>query len=458
MNHREAWSVYLPLSSPVLETPPWSLSSSTLGLRTLAAAAVIVSLATSTQMLGLLVSEDNDMLAFLGAVIGVSLFWGQIPAWVSCLLSLSFLSFGHGHSGFSLSANGVQVFLSSGLFLFTTHQVARLADRTRAESWRSRQRAQVMEWLQKFSADCSRQTDPSKIKSLLENFDVDVLGSELPKDASTVPREKAFWREVYGDLSEIAEAALRRIEQTDIKERAAVLEATRQLQATLIDSLSHDLQTPLSALSGAIEMLRDAETRLTAEAREELLELGFSQTNRLMSLVRNILNLAKLQGGGLKLSSKPLQLTTLAPRVVEQLDPRYRCRVRLIQDSLDSETLISGDRTLLTQVLWNLVDNALKFSPEESEVVMEIVELEKDIVVEVSDRGFGIEPHEQQKIFERFFRGTTLQKVPGSGLGLYLCSELVFLHGGSLEVRSQLGSGSTFTLRLPKLTVEEMEK
>ncbi len=448
MTHREGWNSYIPLLHMNLEPPPWSLCAKSLPIRLVGAAMVVLCAVTSARLLGPLVSEDNDMLALLGAVICVSLYLGRLPAWVSCLLCLGFLSFGHGHSGFSLSENGGQVFLSLAIFLFTTHQVARLADRTRAESWRSRQRVQVMAWLKEFSQDCSRQTDKAAVHELLESFCRERLGLRLREKSSS--REEDFWKEVVADLGHIAKSALDRIEQTEVKERAAVLEATQRLQATLIDSLSHDLQTPLSAVRGAFEMLRDSHGSLEEISRRQLLDLGFAQTNRLLSLVRNLLSLAKLQGGGLRFSAKPIEVSGLLELVLQQFDSRMTERIQVEIPPGSHRAALWGDRTLLSQAMFNLIDNGLKFSSEGEPIFVGVDLTETEVVLEVSDRGYGIESHESQLIFERFFRGTTLKRIPGSGLGLHLCREIVSLHHGHIDVESDVGRGSRFQVFLPR--------
>ena len=123
------------------------------------------------------------------------------------------------------------------------------------------------------------------------------------------------------ELTRLAETSLARIEQTQVQEKAAILEATQSLQSTLINSLSHDLQTPLASVLGAFEMLLESDHALAQEPRRQLIEIGHSQTNRLLSLVRNVINLAKLEGGGILLEQTSVELHEIVEAALERFDP-----------------------------------------------------------------------------------------------------------------------------------------
>lgn len=421
-------------------------------------------------MLGQLVSEDNDMLAHLGTLIVISLYLGQGPAWLACFVSLFSLSVGQGHSGFSLTSNGLQFLLSFAVFMFAVHQVARLADRVRFEAWRSKQRAQLLGWLQEFSQSCSLETTSSGVSQLLPQFIhnrfqlvlaphastensthrlSDGSGFHLRFQEETTEPEKEFWREVVSELTRLAETSLARIEQTQVQEKAAILEATQSLQSTLINSLSHDLQTPLASVLGAFEMLLESDHALAQEPRRQLIEIGHSQTNRLLSLVRNVINLAKLEGGGILLEQTSVELHEIVEAALERFDRRLSERVEVSSENL-GEAVTFGDRTLLTQIVFNLLDNALKFSPSEKPVLVSISAAHTQVHLCVTDFGYGIQPEELGKIFGRFYRGSTPKNVPGSGLGLHICRGLLELHGAKLSVESQVGQGSTFTIQFPQ--------
>lgn len=447
MRLEESWSGFLPLDHPQLAPAPWSLSPATRRVRFILALAVLLGLASVIQALGPWVSEDNDMLAYLGTVIGVSLYFGRGPTWAACFTCLGLLSLGKGHSGFIVTANGLQYLLSFALFGFTTHRVALLADQVRVDAWRSRQRAQILGWLQEFSETCAQETEPEALSAHRDRF----LNERLPpQPLAGLPGglPKDFRDALTMQLSGIAEASLQRIAQTQAQERAAILEATQSLQSTLLNALSHDLQTPLSTIRGTLEVLREPGLDLDEGASRELLEIGYSQANRLLSLVRNMLNLAKLEGGGLKLNFRPLELGELVGSALRHFPPPAIARIRV--QAPHPLCSVQGDRTLLTQVLINLIDNGIKYSGDQDTVTISLENRARECRVIIQDQGYGIEPEDQAHIFEKFFRGRTPSQIPGSGLGLHLCRELLALHHGRLEVTSVVGEGSTFVATLPR--------
>ena len=397
--------------------------------------------------MGPLVSEDNDMLAHLGVLVASALYLGRGPAGLASLVAILSLSFGHGHSGFAVTSNGMQFALSFAVFIFTVHQVSRLADRVRFEAWRSQQSAQLLGWFREFSQSLSQESTREGVRRISEEFLRQRVGPQ--QEQQFTPELARFWEGVKAELESLSSLALSRIERTEMGEKAAVLEATQSLQSTLINSLSHDLQTPLSSVLGAFEMLKDPHLQLEPEARYQLADIGFSQTNRLLSLVRNMINLAKLEGGGIRLELSPVELYGVLEAARQRFDPRLAQRVELRAAEATS-CLVWGDRTLLTQIFFNLLDNALKFSPSEAPVVVELSAKDRAWDLAIRDQGCGVELGEKELIFQRFYRGSTPSRIPGSGLGLHLCRGLVELQGGKISVESQIGEGATFTLTLPR--------
>ena len=226
-----------------------------------------------------------------------------------------------------------------------------------------------------------------------------------------------------------------------------MLEATQKLQSALINSLSHDLQTPLSSILGVFEALQSCGVKFSEEQSQRLAQLGQQQSERLLKLVRNLLNVGKLEGGALKLCLRPILLEDVVRSVLRGLPGSDAQRIRLACQGEEVE--VEGDAVLLHQVVYNLLDNALKFSPPEQEVELRLWREEDQVMLEVLDRGFGIAEQDRSRIFERFFRGTTPRKVPGSGLGLNICKVLAELHHGELDYLPRTEGGSCFRLRLP---------
>lgn len=412
-----------------------------------------------------MVSEDNDMLLYLGTLIFLSLRLGQGPSLVACVVSLTFLSLGRAHSGFAIVTGRFEYLISFALFLSTTHIVSKLSTRVQLEAWKEQQRAEALKYLHSFSRLCGQAGSLEELERHTRRVLTYNLGLEccepLEEDAimflgtesrfgvrpPTGGGETGFWRAYLQSLQTVYLDSLQILQQADSLRQASIFEETQRLQSALINSLSHDIQTPLSSILGTFELLRDQTLEFPPERRGKLLELGHSQTQRLLHFCRNIINLGKLEGGALKPSCSPLTLDDTVPPALELLDQYQRSRVRL--SVATEEAWVLGDRLLLTQIVFNLVDNALKFSSPESSVEVEVARSEEKAVLTVSDRGVGVLSQERQLIFERFQRGTVPERVPGSGLGLHISRELAHLHEGSLEVEARPERGSRFVLKLP---------
>ena len=477
-----SWQCLLPIPTSVsqahalLGTTPWSLSTETLLKRNALAVGCIVLLAGVVHVLGSLVSEDNDMLIYLGSLIAVALYLGRVPALVASAICLLFLSVGNAHSGFAITKSHSQYILSFSLFIFTAYIVSKLADQVRRDAWKSQQNARVLSSLHEFHQLCSRETSVDKLAQVMEEYLRRhlALGYRVTNECrsphqdpepgdqvlfiengrclrvsfvSMSQEERAFWRGFFPYLSAAYRLSVERILQNETHRRASVLEATQQLQSTLINSMSHDLQTPLSSILGTFEVLRDSGAKLPEEHHKELLDIGYTQTTRLLHLASNILNLSKIEGGGLRPALRWVDLAEILQQSLERFEQRQWQRV-VLRKSVESAE-VWGDATLLTQVLFNLLDNALKFSMEASTVKVEIFRSPKGLTLAVSDSGFGVALEEQDLIFDRFYRGQTPQKVPGSGLGLHICKGVIELHGGTLTVSSEPGRGSRFEVSLP---------
>jgi signal transduction histidine kinase len=175
-----------------------------------------------------------------------------------------------------------------------------------------------------------------------------------------------------------------------------------------------------------------------------------TQGQRLNALILSLLDLSRLQAGQLSIQPEPLDLNALARQVVEEVEPtldRHKLLLRLPTGA----TVIQGDGLRLEQVVQNLVHNAVKYSPDGGEVVVEVFVREATARLAVRDTGIGIPVAALPQLFRRFYRASNVDgsKISGMGVGLYVVREIMTLHGGTVEVESQEGDGSTFTLCFP---------
>jgi len=229
-------------------------------------------------------------------------------------------------------------------------------------------------------------------------------------------------------------------------------------RAEFLSIASHELKTPLTAVQGQAQLM----ARYAAHGQLERGRL-LTSTDRLLAgvrrlnlLVNDLLDATRLQTGQLTLRPQPVDVATLArdvlTRIAEQGSPTVTARHRLVL-AAPGPVVGSWDPVRLDQVLINLVENAVKYSPDGGEVRVEIGRDDESAVLIVRDEGMGIARHDQPRLFQPFARAHATETIPGTGLGLYITRQIVEQHGGSISVESEPGVGTSFAVRLP-LSVE----
>jgi heavy metal sensor kinase len=211
---------------------------------------------------------------------------------------------------------------------------------------------------------------------------------------------------------------------------------------------SHELRTPITVLKGELEVA--LQRSRSATEYESLLQSNLEEVQRLSRTVDNLLMLAKMDSGTIPFEMEQVALQTLIELTVAQVSLAAEAHdVRLVTTDVDDVT-VAGDVVLLTQLLLNLVENAIKYNARNGRVVIAARSEGGDVLLTVEDNGIGIAPDQLPHVFVRFFRvhGDRVLRR-GSGLGLSIARWIAELHGGSLTVESTLGVGSRFTLRLP---------
>jgi heavy metal sensor kinase len=213
---------------------------------------------------------------------------------------------------------------------------------------------------------------------------------------------------------------------------------------------SHELQTPLTILRGEIEIA--LRSKRSEEEYVAVMRSALEEIERISLLVEGLLLLARSDAGVLKLDLKPLDLMIIAEEVLEQLSPLARSKpVSLMLGQVQS-LRVSGDPVQLRRLLFNLLDNAIKYTPERGMVKVSIEEKDGWAVLSVADTGIGIATEEREKVFQRFFRSAEARSAQGgSGLGLSIVKSIVEAHEGRIELESLPGKGSTFRVYLPRI-------
>lgn len=222
-------------------------------------------------------------------------------------------------------------------------------------------------------------------------------------------------------------------------------------RSTFISVISHELQTPIAIIKGYASTLARADVHLDSEALRTRLAAIDEEADRLNKLVGNLLYASRIQAGGLHMEIAPLELPNLIQSVVRRLQTRSPdvSISTMIPPNLPT---VMADRERIEEVLQNLLDNAIKYSPRRREITISCRVTGDEVIVSIKDRGMGIALREQEQIFNRFHRvgDPMAQSTPGAGLGLYICRAIIEAHGGHIWVDSTLHQGSTFSFSLPR--------
>jgi signal transduction histidine kinase len=235
-------------------------------------------------------------------------------------------------------------------------------------------------------------------------------------------------------------------------ELAGGLVALEQLRTDLLSTVAHELRTPLTAVRTSIGLLLDKSVQPEPAMREQLLETISQSAERMQRLVTDVLDLARSRLGGMPLQLRRFDAVALAREVAAPLQALVASRQQTLQlDVPAGPVWVYGDHRRLEQALTNLVSNAHKFSPNGGPIELTVSRHGTDVVWTVIDRGVGIPPEDRPRLFERFFSSPTdaAGQRAGTGLGLPLALAIAQAHGGTIDVESALGQGSTFSLRVP---------
>ena len=256
--------------------------------------------------------------------------------------------------------------------------------------------------------------------------------------------------ELVGLLGRFVGSAVQNIRAYD-SERRTVDELRRlsALRADFVSLVSHELRSPMASIIGAAQTLQDRWRDLSSDQRDAFLGLVVHETSRLNELVGDVLDTSRIEAGTFSYAFREVDLGQVIRDAVEAARTgQQEVSVRTsVEDPLPR---LRGDRERLRQVLTNLLDNAVKFSPEGGEVLVEARSEDGSVRIEVSDQGRGIAREDHELIFEKFGRGASGGVTkPGTGLGLFIARSIAEAHGGRLEVVSAPERGATFTLELP---------
>ncbi|MEN3015120.1 MAG: ATP-binding protein [bacterium] len=217
-----------------------------------------------------------------------------------------------------------------------------------------------------------------------------------------------------------------------------------------VATVSHDIKTPLTTMKGYLSALLRYSDKITDDQRDSYLRVINSEIDRINRMLNNLMDLRKLEINILKINPVKFDIIKVINKVVEIFKISY-INFDFEINTKDQSVIVFADKDKIEQVLHNLLSNAVKYSPVGGKITISVEQLDKEVIVSVSDQGVGIPPSEIDKIFEKYYRTkeTQKKKISGKGLGLYITKKIIELHKGKVFVKSELNKGTTFSFSLP---------
>ncbi len=275
---------------------------------------------------------------------------------------------------------------------------------------------------------------------------IGVLGIHPQEGSKFLSTEQ---RQTFNAFANQAALAVERASLAEQARQAELLQATEKLQTALLNSISHDLRTPLVSITGALSSLREESLVINQEDKNSLLETAYSEAERLNRLVGNLLNMTRLEANAIHLKLEPGDVQDAIGAALDQLEERLG-KKPIVVNVPDDLPLVTMDFALFGQALVNVIDNAIKYSPKDSQIEIDVTQNEKEISIKISDRGIGIPQEDLEKVFDKFYRVSRPESVNGTGLGLAISKGIIEALHGTIKASNRPGGGTAITISLPK--------
>jgi PAS domain S-box-containing protein len=283
-----------------------------------------------------------------------------------------------------------------------------------------------------------------------DRSELDVLVFAAPLDRSATTGFVAILEDISGRKRFERERAELLIREREARREA---EAANRLKDEFLATLSHELRTPLNAIMGWASMLR--QDALDGDGKQRALEIIERNARSQQQLINDILDVSKIIRGALRLDMQPVNIVDSLRAVLESVTPTAQAKRQSLTATLPEDpVVVAGDRERLQQVFWNLLSNALKYTPQNGQIDVTLAADNGDVDVTIRDTGVGIAPDVLPYVFERFRQGEggPRREFGGLGLGLAIVRHLTEMHGGSVRASSRgAGHGATFTVTLPTI-------
>jgi len=450
------------------------------------------------------VNNVTVALSFLLAVLATSTVWGVIEGLVASVASMLCFNFFFIPPVGSFAIADPQNWMALSVFVVTAVIVSHLSTRVRKQALESMQRQHEMEQLYTLSRnllllEAHGSLAQETTNSIAQVFALPGLAfydrtsdrihragpQDIPVDAGKL-RDAALQGTVFQDSatkttiipislggqpigslgiqgSQVSETALHAIgnltaitlERAHAQDAATRAEAARQseeLKSTMLDALAHEFKTPLTPIKAAVtSMLSDSGVSPT---HQELLRIVDEETDRLNSMLSGAIQMSRIEAGQLQLHRSPQSLGEIFQTQLEKLGESIEGR-KVIVEVPEKLPRVNVDPEFTGIVIWQLLSNALRYTPPGTPLTLRASTEETEVIVSVEDCGPGISEQEQRKVFEKFYRGKDQrERIPGTGMGLTIAREIVRAHHGRIWVESEPGKGARFSFSLPRVPRE----
>jgi two-component system sensor histidine kinase KdpD len=275
---------------------------------------------------------------------------------------------------------------------------------------------------------------------------VGVLGIQPSASDSPLSSDQ---RRLLDAFASQAAIALERAEFAEEARRGQILRETERLQTALLNSISHDVRTPLASITGALTTLVDGTTSVDEFTRRELLENAKEEADRLNRLLGNLLDMNRLEAGALKLRVEPADAEDLIGAALAQLGDAAQHRDVRVRLAAPLPIMVPMDFSLVTQALVNIVDNAIKYSPPDAPIDIRARVTGDVVQIRIEDRGTGIPSGDMTRVFDKFYRIQRADMTRGVGLGLAISKGVIEAHGGRIWAENRPEGGTTVVFELP---------
>jgi PAS domain S-box-containing protein len=343
---------------------------------------------------------------------------------------------------------GIRVVSKEGELLYANQAILEIYGYSRIEELKNTP-AKTRYTPDSYAAHQVRKLKRKKGEFVPEQYEISIIRPDGQKRDLLVTRKEVIWngernfQSVYQDVTEREQAAARAVE-------IEALQRINQAKSELLANVSHELRTPLASIKGFIETLIETDVKWSKEEQVDFLKSADSETDRLTFLIRDLLDMSRIDSGKMNLDKRTCQVSEIldsAGSVLSVIASRHKLEKMKLPDLPP----LHVDKVRIAQVITNLVENATKFSAEGSPIIIEVKDDKDGVIFSIEDKGEGMSQETLNNLFNRFYQAQRVVsgKTRGTGLGLAICKGIVEAHGGKIWVESQLGKGSKFSFSIP---------